>query len=392
MRADGRRGSVGQDKNGTFYLVVDVSPPGVRPRKQTRRRGFKTKRAAQAELNRILAALDTQTYVAPSRQTLAEFLTETWLPAVEHTLRRSTYESYARNTRLHIAGRPIGGRRLQSLEGAHLNHLYSSLLAGDEGHRPLSRRSVYYIHTIIHRALKDAVRWKHLVRNPADDADPPKPTKREISTWKAAEVRAFLAGTAEHRLHAAFAVLLGTGMRRGELLGLKWDDVDLDAARLHIRRALVTVDARRKDSPGFAWSEPKTAKGRRTVALDDRSVQALREYRKRQAAERLALGSAYDDQGLVFCQPDGTPMHPKTFSWQWDQQVKRLGLPKLTVHGARHTWATLALQAGISPRVVQERIGHASVAITLGIYSHVDIDMQADAAARVAALVAGDEE
>ncbi|MET8142677.1 tyrosine-type recombinase/integrase [Sphaerisporangium sp. NPDC005288] len=389
--SDGRSGSIKLDKNGTYYFVVDITPPGVKPRKQTRRRGFKTKRAAQAELTSILTSLAEQTYVAPKNQTLGEFLTATWLPAIEHTIRRSTFESYARNVRLHIAGRAIGNRKLQSIEGGHLNHLYALLLAGEDGHRPLGRRSTYYIHTIIHRSLKDAVRWKAIVRNPADDADPPKSQKPEMQTWKAADVRAFLAGAAEHRLYGGFALLLGTGMRRGELLGLKWDDIDFEGGRLHIRRALITVDARRKDSPGMAWSEPKTAKGRRTVALDETSLRALREHRKRQAAEKLALGPGYADEGLVFCRVDGGPLHPKTFSYHWDHTVKRLKLPRLTVHGARHTWATLALRAGISPRIVQERIGHANVAITLGTYSHVDIEMQADAAARVAALVAGDE-
>ncbi|MEO3811356.1 site-specific integrase [Sphaerisporangium sp. B11E5] len=389
--SDGRRGSVKPDTNGTYYLVVDITPPGVRPRRQTRRRGFKTKKAAQAELTRILGSLAEQTYVAPKNQTVGEFLNVTWLPAVEHTIRRSTFESYTRNVRLHIAGRPIGGRKLQAVEGSHLNALYALLLAGDDDHRALGRRSVYYIHTIMHRAFRDAVRWKAIVRNPADDADPPKSQKPEMQTWNATEVRAFLAGATEHRLYGAFALLLSTGMRRGELLGLKWADIDFDGACLHIRRALITVDARRKDSPGMAWSEPKTEKGRRTVALDPASVRALREHRKRQAAEKLALGAGYSDEDLVFCAVGGGPLHPKTFSYHWDHTVKRLKLPRLTVHGARHTWATLALRAGISPRIVQERIGHANVAITLGTYSHVDLQMQADAAAKVSALVSGAE-
>jgi integrase len=386
--------AIGQrEVGGQRHLVLRRGHvPAGGKRKQTRRRGFPTRKAAQASLTELLGSLATETYVAPKRQTLAGFLEQTWLPAIKHTIRPSTHESYARNVRLHLAGRPIGKRQLQRLDGAALSALYAELLAGDDQHRPLSSRSVYYVHTIVHRALKDAVKWRAVVRNVADDADPPEQSSPpEMRTWRPAEVRAFLAGTADDRLHAAFVVLLSTGMRWGELLGLRWSDVDLDAGELSIRRTLITVDVQRKGDPGYAWSEPKTKKGRRTIALDSGCVRALREHRRRQAAERLAFGPGYTDDDLVICQADGRPIHPKTFSYYWDRAVRRLGMPRLTVHGARHTWATLALQAGISPRVVQERIGHAHVSITLGTYSHVDLAMQADAAARVAALVEGDE-
>ncbi len=391
--SDGRSGSVKQAANGTWWFVVDITPPGVKPRKQAKRRGFVTRKAARAALTETLASLTTETYVAPKRQTLAAFLQQTWLPAIKHTIRPSTHESYARNVRLHVAGRPIGRWQLQKVDGAALSTLYASLLAGDDEHRPLSRRSVYYVHTIVHRALKHAIKWRAVVRNAADDADPPRPSaKPDMRTWRPAEVRTFLAGAADDRLWAAFVVLLSTGMRRGELLGLRWADVNLDTGQLTIRRTLITTDVQRKGDPGYSWSEPKTAKGRRTVALDEGCVRALREHRKRQAAERLAFGPGYADGDLVVCEPDGRPIHPKTFSYRWEAAVKRQGLPTLTVHGARHTWATLALQAGISPRVVQERLGHANVGVTLGTYTHVDMTDQADAAARVAALVTGDQQ
>ena len=213
-----------------------------------------------------------------------------------------------------------------------------------------------------------------------------------MRVWRPAKVRAFLAATADDRLSGAYRLLLSTGMRRGELLGLRWGDVDLDAGRLTVRRTLITTDVQRKGEPGYSWSEPKTKAGRRPIALDPDTVRVLREHRRRQAAERLAFGPGYADADLVVCEPDGSIIHPKTFSYRWERAVKQAGLQAIPVHSGRHTWATLALEAGVNPRVVQERLGHAHVSITLGTYSHVDMSMQADAAARVAALVDGDSD
>ncbi len=193
-----------------------------------------------------------------------------------------------------------------------MNALYALLLAGDDEHRPLSPRSVAYVATILHRALRDAVRWNAMVRNPADAADPPRPTsKPEMTTWKAQELSQFLRGVAEDRLAGAWWLLATTGMRRGEVLGLRWQDVDLDAGRLSISRTLITTDVQRKGEPGMAWGTPKTGKGRRQVALDPSTVSALRAHRKRQVRERLAAGSAYQDGDLVCCLKDGKPVHPR---------------------------------------------------------------------------------
>jgi integrase len=161
-----------------------------------------------------------------------------------------------------------------------------------------------------------------------------------------------------------------TGLRRGELLGLDWEAVDLDTGRLAITRTLISG----KGGPRF--SEPKTKRGRRSVALDPGTVEALREHRARQLDERLD-----------FCREDGTPIWPRTFSRSFDHHVRDAGLPKIRLHDLRHTHATLALEAGVHPKVVQERLGHATIAITLDIYSHAIPAMQEDAAAKIAALL-----
>jgi len=387
----GRRGSVRQAANGSWYFIVDVADGAER--RQTRRRGFATKREAQAELTKVLTSLEQGTYVAPQRVTVASFLQTTWLPTVERTIKPGTFESYRRNVRLHIAGRALGGRLLQDIGPADLNRLYGELLAGDDKHRPLSARSVAYIAAILHRAFRDAVRWQAISRNPADAADPPRPGVRpEMRTWSAAQLRAFLDSLANDRLAGCWWLLATTGMRRGEALGLRWVDVDLDRKLIRITRTLITTDVQRKGSPGFSWGTPKTAKGRRTVALDDQAVGALKAHRKRQREERLAAGAEYQDQDLVICEPDGSPIHPKTISYQFRKAARSAGVPPIRLHDLRHTHATLALQAGVHPRVVQERLGHANVSITLDTYSHVDLDLQAAAAARVAALLTAEDQ
>ena len=386
----GRRGSVRQTPNGSWGFVVDMTEPGG-VRRQTRLRGFPTRRAAQTALTQVLTSLADNAFVPPQRQTLANFLTSTWLPAVEHTIKPATFESYRRNVRLHAGDRPIGLRKLQQVEPSDLNALYALLLAGDAEHKPLSTRSVAYVATILHRAFRDAVRWQLLVRNPADAADPPRPSAPpQMRTWTAAELRGFLAGVSDDRLSGGWWLLATTGMRRGEVLGLRWSDVDFEGERLSISRTLITTDVQRKGLPGMAWGTPKTGKGRRQVALDAPTLAALRLHRSRQLTERLALGAAYEEGDLVVCLGDGRPLHPKTFSYYFGRWVRKLSLPRIRLHDLRHTHATLALRAGVHPRVVQERLGHANVSITLDTYSHVDMEMQAMAAARVSALLTGE--
>lgn len=205
-------------------------------------------------------------------------------------------------------------------------------------------------------------------------ADPPP------KTWSAAELRAFLGSVAEDRLYPLWLLYATTGLRRGEALGLRWSSLDLAAARLSVREARVVAGA------DVIASTPKTEPGRRAVALDPASVAALRAHRKRQLEERLAWGPAYADEGYVFCREDGKPLHPDDVSKRFTAAVTAIDVPRITLHGLRHTWASLALSAGVSPKVVSERLGHASVGFTLDVYSHVLPGLQEDAASTVASL------
>jgi len=238
------------------------------------------------------------------------------------------------------------------------------------------------VHAILHRALKDAVRWGRLSRNPIDAADPPRVngSARELKTWTAEQLAAFLAATRDDRLHALWHLLALTGMRRGEALGLQWDDIDLEAASLSVRRALIP------NGREVVTSEPKTARGRRVIALDPGTVAVLKGQAARQLEEQ-AHAKSWSETGLIFTREDGEALHPEVVSRFFRQAVKRALLPAIRLHDLRHTHATLALRAGIHPKVLSERLGHASISITLDTYSHAIPAMQEEAAARIAELV-----
>jgi integrase len=328
------------------------------------------------------------TYIPPARQTLGEFLTNDWLPAVRATIQRSTHASYTRYLDLHVI--PYIGRvGLQQLDAGMLNRLYADLL--DHGRRDgkpggLSPRTVRYVHTIIGRALREAVAWDRVPRNVAQAAQPPggaQTAAPEMRTWDSATVAQFLTLVSGDRHQPAWLFLATTGCRRGEALGLRWRDVDLDASKCVVRQTVTVIDHRLVVAPRTKSGKP------RPIELDAPTVTALRAVRARQAQERLLLGPAYEDNDLVFARADGRPQHPEHFSMAFDRRVARYRLPRIRLHDLRHTWATLALTARVDVKIVSERLGHASAKITWDIYQHVTPTMQSNAAETVARLIFG---
>ena len=304
-------GIVKRGKTYAFFVELPRDPVTGKRRKKWHS-GYRTQSEARTERAKMQAAAHGGTYVPKSKQTFGEFVDE-WLAAIAPTVRPSTHYSYARNLRLHVLP-ALGSAPLAAVDGGTLNPLYAALLA--DGRRDykgggLSPRTVRYIHTIAHRAFKDAVRWGRLARNPADAADPPKAgeaSRPESITWTADQLRTFLDGTRGSRHWTAYLLLATTGLRRGEALGLRWSDLDLNAGRASIRQTVIAV----KHTPMLGT--PKTAKGRRTITLDAGTVAALREHRKRQAAERLLMGAGWTNNDLVFCHVDGTLLHPESAS------------------------------------------------------------------------------
>jgi integrase len=354
-----------------WAVVVDVGRDDAGKRAQRWHSGYRTRREAEQALSAILGRLENASYVEPSRLTIDHYLVSEWLPAVRPSIRPGTYTGYELNVR-RVAPH-IGQVRLQQLTPARLTRLYGEL--------DLAPGTVRVCHSILSRAFADAVKWGRLSRNPAEAASVPRSRSRPMRTWSADELRRFLDHVHEDRLFAAWHTLAMTGLRRGELLGLTWDAVDLKMGRLAITRALVPA----KGEPELA--EPKTARGKRSVALDPGTVAALREHRKRQLEERLGWGPAYEDRGFVFCRENGSPIWPDRLSATFKRHAKSAGLPVIRLHDLRHTHASLALEAGVHPKVVSERLGHASVSITLDTYSHAIPALEEDAAAKVAALI-----
>ena len=374
-------------RRGTRWaVVIDLGRDPISGRRTRKwHSGFDSKREAERARIEILSRIQRGLYVEPNKLRFGEYLLAEWLPATEPTLRASTLQSYEMNVKNHIVPH-VGSVPLQKLTPSHLNSLYAHLLAtGRRDHRGgLSSKTVRYIHTIIHKALQDATKWNLVARNVAAASDPPRPQPPNLrSTWSAGELSQFLDLIRGERLYAAWLLAASTGMRRGEVLGLRWEDVDFDEGMVSVRHTLISVAYEIRDST------PKTRRGQRMIALDRVTAQALRDHRHRQVQERLAAGPAWVASDLVFVAIGGRPIHPDRFSKVFQNHVANSGLPRLTLHGLRHTHATLALKAGAHPKVVSERLGHATVGITLDTYSHVVPSMQREMAQSVADLVLG---
>ncbi len=374
------RGHV-RKRGDKWAVVVDVGVDAdTGKRRQRWHSGFDRRKDAERELSAILQRLDNGVYVEPARQTVAVYL-DAWLAAQRSRLRPATLESYTSVIGAHVVPE-LGHVALAKLTAAHLDQLYAGLLADgrSDGAGGLSARTVRYTHTIVKRALADAARKGLVARNVAELADPPsvKATKAPtMRTWTADEVATFLEHVRDDRLYAAWLLAASTGARRGEVLGLRWRDLE------HDRASIIQTIIDGPDGPRV--SRPKSGRGR-SIALDAATVDALRAHRRAQAAERLAWGPAYRDHDLVVCREDGSPVRPRSLTRAFAGHAAEAGLPAIRLHDLRHTWATLALGAGVHPKIVSERLGHASIAITLDTYSHVSAGMQEDAAATVAAL------
>jgi integrase len=388
-------------KSGTWWFVVDLPFAADGRRQQAKRRGFRTKAAAQKALDDLRVAARQGTFVAPVRQRLSEFLVDDWLPAVRRELAESTWESYDRNIRNHVVPK-LGGIQLQALDGGALNRCYTGLLANGrmlgKQSAGLKPRTVRYIHTIIHAALDDAVRWRRIPLNPADHANPPSASQAkppEMRVWPADQLRRFLALNEGNRLYWPWFFLATTGCRRGEVLGLRWADVELGRGTAAIRQELIPLTkASGRGREGRIVPRTKAEKPR-VIELDTPTVTSLRTWRARQAEERLLVGAGYTDHDLVFCRADGRPYHPEAFSKSFARRLTQpafVELPTIRMHDLRHSWATLALVAGVDVKIVSERLGHSSPLITWQTYQHVIKGMQSDAAERVAALIFGSAE
>jgi len=360
-------GSIYQRADGRWTAVVD---PGFENGKRKRKQVYgKTQREVREQLTAVLRDKDLGLAVrTDERQTVEQYLTG-WLQTVEPTIAESTWVRYEIDVRRHLI--PALGRiQLTRLSPQQVQQLYASKLAAG-----LSPTTTKHLHGLLHHALEDAGRLALVPRNVCDLVDPPRVAKHEIQVWTPEQVEAFLHVAAGHRLATLFVLAVTTGMREGELLALKWPDIDLNAGALQVRRN------RAKMLRGRADKEPKTDSSRRRIRLTPTAVAALREHRTRQLEERLAAGEAWRDLGYVFTTSVGTALDPSNLLKQYRALIKRSGLPPIVFHDLRHSAASWPIAHGVPVNTVSQMLGHADPSITMRIYAHTMPDAQEHAAA-----------
>ena len=326
----------------------------------------KTKAETRAALNKARADRDGGFVYDAGKLTLGEYLSRWLTDSVKSTVRRSTFVRYESIVRRHISP-TLGRLKLNNLTPAHVRGLYR------DKSESLSPRSVNYIHVTLHKALKQAVMDGLIPRNVADAVKAPQALKKEVKPLTPTQVRSLLSAASGDRLEALYVVAVHTGLRQGELLGLKWGDVNLEAGTLSVQRSL--------DTDG-TFTPPKRNKSRRTVKLTAQAVEALESHKVAQNEERLRLGSLWADHELIFPNRVGKPMDADNLYHRgFKPLLKKAGLSGFTFHSLRHTCATVLLTKNVNPKIVQEMLGHATISQTMDTYSHVLPGMQDEAAA-----------
>jgi integrase len=368
------KGHIRERSPGHWAIILDVPDPqtGKRRRKWHSFKG--TKRGAQIECARLIATLQSGSYLEPSKATLAAYL-DHWLDHVKAQVSPRSHERYCELVRRNIAPL-LGAVHLSKLKPTQISAAYAKALTSGrrDGKGGLAPATVLYMHRLIKKALGQAVRWELLSRNVADAVDPPKIERTALTTYDMTQTAELLEALRGTRLR--LPVLLGVmcGLRRGEIIALRWRNIDLATGQMSV------VESAEQTAAGVRYKPPKSGRGR-TLALSATVVPELRQHRLSQAQELLRLGVRQTDATFVYTREDGEPMKPRSLSQMWASCSTHL--PRIRFHDLRHAHATHMLSAGVHPKVASERLGHSKVGITLDLYSHVLPGMQEDAAARV---------
>ncbi len=368
-------GSIKQRADGLWEARISL--PGGK------RKSFygKTRKEAQDKLRAAQRDLDAGRDLTAKPQTIARFFDDWLETTAKPTIRPKTHHSYAQLIRLHIKP-AIGTIPLANLTPQHVQRMMGDMTA-----RGLSPRTVQYTRAILRRALGHALKWGLVTRNVATLVDPPRSVKKPVQPLSAAEARRFLdhVRNQNDRLWPFFTTAIMTGLRQAELLGLRWSDVDLDAATLRVRHTLQRIEGK------WEFVEPKSKRSARTLSLPDTVVTALRAQRVRQLEERLLAGERWKDWGLVFTSSVGTPLEPSNLNGRLHALLDVFELDHQGMHSLRHCFASLSLAQGVHPRVVMEMLGHSQISLTMDTYSHVMPTMLKEAAKALdAALAVGE--
>jgi integrase len=365
-------GSIYQRDDGSWCAIIDL---GIVNGKRKRKFVYGGSRKEVAEkLKGLLNQQQQGVNIDPERITVGEFL-DRWLDEVVKPQRRArTYDRYAGTVRLHLKPR-LGRHLLSKLTAATVQTVINNL-AADKG-----AQTAQHARAVLQRALNRAAKWELITRNVVLVTDPPKSKSRAIAPLTEEQVRQFLTSVADHRLEPLYRLTLSLGLRRGEVLGLRWADIDFAKQTLQITGSLQRVEGK------LERSEPKTRAGARTLHLPDVLVELLTEHQRRQNEERMLWGTEWQEHDLVFPTERGTPMEPSNLNRHFKLALKRAGLPLTTrFHDLRHTCATFLIAQGVHPRVVMEILGHSQISLTMNTYGHVLPETQREATTKVADL------
>ncbi|GMA63771.1 site-specific integrase [Alicyclobacillus fastidiosus] len=365
------RGTVTK-KGNRWYIVytIGVLPNGKR--KQKWESGFRTKREAELALAKRLVEIGTNSYVEPTTLLFKDFV-EAWATDKENQVRPTTWRSYSWNLRVYILPQ-LGSKKLKDLTAPQIQHFYSvirQMPRSDGKPGNISERTILHVHLLLHQIFKRAVKWGYIGMNPCDLVDKPKVEEPDLNVWTLDEGRTFLKFAEANSLYPLFLLLFTTGMRIGEVLGLRWQDINFDENTLSVTQQVVFVKG------GYKIGPPKTKAGRRTIDINAQVTKALLDHRIHWNQLRELGGEHFQiDLDLVFCTKKGTPIFRSNVTKAYNEIVEKAGLKRIRIHDIRHTHASLLLEQGESIKVVQERIGHEKADVLLNRYAHVLPRMQ----------------
>lgn len=360
-------------KRGTkwaFVLDLDKDPV-TQKRKQKWFSGYNSEKEAEAALAETITQLNKNTFVLPDKVKFSEYL-DYWLNIRKSKLEITTYNNYKSIVDNHIVPE-LGKMELQKIKPLHIQNYYT------KKEDNLSQKSLQHHHRLLSLALKNAVGWQMIPNNPCDHVEAPSPEKSKAKSLTSEEVKHLLESIKDTPLEASITLLVFTGLRRGELLALKWNDIDPINKTLVVDESLAVDESKNE----IIFKKTKSESSNRIVSLSDIPISALRKHKKLQNEQKLKIGENYTDNNLVFAREDGSPIHPSSFSRQFGRFIRSTELPHIRLHDLRHTNATMLMNLGVPPKVVSERLGHANISITLDTYSHVLKDKQAEAAEKM---------
>jgi integrase len=388
------KGHVRERSPGTWAIVIDLYDEAGRRRRKWHTFKTTSKRKAEEECARLISAMRGGSYVEPTKQTVDEFLDE-WLDFIKPSVAPKTHERYTELCRQGLAPL-IGDVVLAKLKTDKIDAAFTKALtikrpgrkrknqSADEPAKlpPLSPRTVHHYRRVLIKALGQAVTWERLAKNPAQATTPPKVERKKMLAYDASQTAELLDALRPTRMFIPVLLAVMCGLRRGEILALRWRSVELGDNL----RQIAIIESAEQTKAGVRYKEPKSGRAR-TVSLSSTVLTELRAHRARQAEEQLKLGIRPDDDSFVVAQVDGSPLQPRSLTHEWARLITKTTLPRIRFHDLRHTHASQMLAAGVHPKIASERLGHSTIGVTLDLYSHVMPGMQADAAEQVDAAI-----